>query len=180
VSKFGLGADQALESELVTGTGETLITNQQTNQDLYWALSGGGGGTYGVVSSLTIKVYPDLTSSAATLSSASRGADGDACWDAVETWQRSLPTITYNGCFANWTKSTRGFQFVPLAKREQRLRVVTERMYAKSRQGNMLVLRQSFTLASIYSSYLQIVLTYDKPGLPPGHFLGTLSVPSRW
>jgi FAD/FMN-containing dehydrogenase len=78
VSKFGLGADQALESELVTGTGETLITNQQTNQDLYWALSGGGGGTYGVVSSLTIKVYPDLTSSAATLSSASRGADGDA------------------------------------------------------------------------------------------------------
>jgi hypothetical protein len=44
----------------------------------------------------------------------------------------------------------------------------------------MLVLRQSFTLASIYSYYLQIVLTYDKPGLPPGHFLGTLSVPSRW
>jgi hypothetical protein len=41
VSKFGLGADQALESELVTGTGENLITNQQTNQDLYCALSGG-------------------------------------------------------------------------------------------------------------------------------------------
>jgi FAD/FMN-containing dehydrogenase len=113
VSKFGLGADQALESELVTGTGEILITNQQTNQDLYWALSGGGGGSYGVVSSLTIKVYPDLTSSAATLSFASRGADGDAFWDAVETWQRCLPTITYNGCFAIWTISTRGFQFVP-------------------------------------------------------------------
>jgi FAD/FMN-containing dehydrogenase len=113
VSKFGLGADQASESELVTGTGENLITNQQTNQDLYWALSGGGGGTYGIVSSMTIKVYPDLTSSAATLNFAFEGANGDAFWDAVETWQRSLPTITNNGCFAIWTISTRGFQFVP-------------------------------------------------------------------
>jgi hypothetical protein len=113
VSKFGLGADQALEWEVVTGTGEILIANQQTNRDLYWALSGGGGGTYGVVSSLTIKVYPDLTSSAATLSFASRGANDDAFWDVVETWQKSLPTITQNGCFAIGTISSRGFQLVP-------------------------------------------------------------------
>lgn len=29
------------------------------NTDLYWALSGGGGGTYGVVISLTVRVYSD-------------------------------------------------------------------------------------------------------------------------
>jgi hypothetical protein len=33
-------------------------------------------------------------------------------------------------------------------------------------------LRQSFTLASISSYSVQIVLTYDRPGLPPRHFLG--------
>jgi hypothetical protein len=63
VSKFGLSTDQALEWELVTETGEILIANQRTNRDLYWALSGRGGGTYDVVSSLTIKIYSDLTSS---------------------------------------------------------------------------------------------------------------------
>lgn len=64
VSKFGVGADQALEWEVVTGTGKVLIANRTQNEDLFWALSGGGGGTYGVVISLTMTVYPDLMSSA--------------------------------------------------------------------------------------------------------------------
>lgn len=42
-SKHGLAADQTLEWELVTGTGEYLIANRHQNTDLYWALSGGGG-----------------------------------------------------------------------------------------------------------------------------------------
>ena len=37
----GLGADQALEWEVVTGTGEYLVANRQQNTDMYWALSGG-------------------------------------------------------------------------------------------------------------------------------------------
>ena len=125
VSKFGLGADQALEWEVVIGTGEILIANRETNQDLHWALSGGGGGTYGVVSSLTVKVYPDLVSSAATLSFPLLGAHEDKFWDVVHTWQASLLNLTQSGCFAIWVISSSGFELVPancpgLSKNETR------------------------------------------------------------
>ena len=113
VSKFGLGADQALEWEVVTGTGEILFANRETNRDLHWALSGGGGGTYGVVSSLTVKVYPDLVSSAATLSFPLLGAHEDKFWDVVHTWQASLLNLTQSGCFAIWVISSSGFELVP-------------------------------------------------------------------
>jgi hypothetical protein len=113
VSKFGLGADQALEWEVVTGTGEILIANRETNKDLHWALSGGGGGTYGVVSSLTVKVYPDLVSSAATLSFPLLGAHDDKFWDVIHTWQASLLDMTRSGCFAIWVITSDGFELVP-------------------------------------------------------------------
>ncbi|KAM7210500.1 hypothetical protein V8F06_014113 [Rhypophila decipiens] len=54
-SRFGLGVDSVLEWEVVTADGK-LVTATPTNQysDLYWALSGGGGGTFGAVLSVTI------------------------------------------------------------------------------------------------------------------------------
>ena len=48
-SKYGLAADQTLEFEVVDGTGTFLRANRLENSDMFWALSGGGGGTYGVV-----------------------------------------------------------------------------------------------------------------------------------
>lgn len=54
-SRFGLGADQALEWEVIDGNGQLLTASRTQNSDLYWALSGGGGGTYAVVYSLTAK-----------------------------------------------------------------------------------------------------------------------------
>ncbi|KAJ3171333.1 hypothetical protein HDU87_008359 [Geranomyces variabilis] len=41
--KFGLGADNALQFTVVTAEGKTVIANNCTNQDLFWALRGGGG-----------------------------------------------------------------------------------------------------------------------------------------
>jgi hypothetical protein len=114
VSKFGLGSDQALEWEVVTGTGEVLVANREQNQDMYWALSGGGGGTYGVVSSLTAKVYPDLLSSAASLTFSSAGISTNLFWQAIYTWHASLVSIISSGCFAIWEISQDGFSLVPM------------------------------------------------------------------
>ncbi|KAK4951391.1 hypothetical protein LTR10_010365 [Elasticomyces elasticus] len=113
VSKFGVGADQALEWEVVTATGELLIANQTQNQDLFWALSGGGGGTYGVVSSMTMRVYPDLKSSAANMTFAYSKHTADAFWDVVRTFYASLPSLTASGCFAIWAVSSDGFTLYP-------------------------------------------------------------------
>lgn len=58
-SRYGLGADQTLEWEVIDGQGRLLRAKPDNEYaDLYWALSGGGGGTYGVVWSMTVKAHP--------------------------------------------------------------------------------------------------------------------------
>jgi hypothetical protein len=57
-SYYGLGADQILEYKVVTADGQLRIANEFANQDLFWALRGGGAGTWGVVVEATLKVSP--------------------------------------------------------------------------------------------------------------------------
>ncbi|RAL67215.1 hypothetical protein DID88_007990 [Monilinia fructigena] len=69
VSRYGLAADQVLEWKVVTANGDLIVASPVKNQDLYWALSGGGGGTYGVVLSMTSRAHPDEQTAAANLTS---------------------------------------------------------------------------------------------------------------
>ncbi len=55
--EFGTGAAGVLQAEIVTADGKILIANQYQNQDLFWAIRGGGGGTYGVVSKLILRAH---------------------------------------------------------------------------------------------------------------------------
>jgi FAD/FMN-containing dehydrogenase len=60
-SRYGLAADQTLEFEVVDGTGRLMTATRDKNPDMFWALSGGGGGTYGVVSLLATMMLPLAT-----------------------------------------------------------------------------------------------------------------------
>ena len=63
---YGMAAAGLLEAEVVTADGKVRIANACTNPDLFWALKGGGGGTFGVVSKLTLRVrdLPELAGGA--------------------------------------------------------------------------------------------------------------------
>ena len=52
---YGLAAAALLEAEIVTADGSVQIANACNNPDLFWALKGGGGGTFGVVTKMTLK-----------------------------------------------------------------------------------------------------------------------------
>ncbi|KAF9467715.1 hypothetical protein BDZ94DRAFT_1248856 [Collybia nuda] len=52
-ARHGLGVDNVLQFTAVTASGEYLTANAFKNVDLFWALRGGGGGTYAVVTSAT-------------------------------------------------------------------------------------------------------------------------------
>jgi FAD/FMN-containing dehydrogenase len=58
---FGTAAAGLLEAEIVTADGAVRIANACTNPDLFWGLKGGGGGSLGVVTRLTLKTH-DLPS----------------------------------------------------------------------------------------------------------------------
>ena len=53
--KSGTAAAGLLEAEIVTADGAVRIANACTNPDLFWGLKGGGGGSLGVVTRLTLK-----------------------------------------------------------------------------------------------------------------------------
>jgi FAD/FMN-containing dehydrogenase len=55
--RFGLAAAGLLEAEVVTADGNVRIANACTNPDLFWALKGGGGGSFGVVTRLTLRTH---------------------------------------------------------------------------------------------------------------------------
>jgi hypothetical protein len=54
---YGTAAGSLLEAEVVTADGRIRVANACTNPDLFWALKGGGGGTFGVVSKMTLRIH---------------------------------------------------------------------------------------------------------------------------
>ncbi|KAJ6506705.1 FAD-binding domain-containing protein [Mycena sanguinolenta] len=69
---LGLGADNALEFNIVVANGDLLKVNQNSHPDLFYALRGGGAGSWGVLVSATFKTYPtfNVTSSVLGLGAA--------------------------------------------------------------------------------------------------------------
>jgi FAD/FMN-containing dehydrogenase len=55
--RYGLAAASLLEAEVVTADGQVRLANACTNPDLFWALKGGGGGSFGVVTRLTLATH---------------------------------------------------------------------------------------------------------------------------
>lgn len=55
--KFGLAAGSLLEAEIVLADGTVVIANRYVNSDLFWALKGGGGSTFGVLSKATLATH---------------------------------------------------------------------------------------------------------------------------
>jgi len=54
---YGLAAGSLLEAEVVTADGKIRVANACTHPDLFWALKGGGGGSFGVMSKLTLRIH---------------------------------------------------------------------------------------------------------------------------
>ncbi|WP_306327018.1 FAD-binding oxidoreductase [Streptomyces venezuelae] len=54
--KFGLASDNLLAADLITAEGKHVHTDAEENPDLFWALHGGGG-NFGVATSLTLRLH---------------------------------------------------------------------------------------------------------------------------
>ncbi|KAK8058459.1 FAD-dependent isoamyl alcohol oxidase [Apiospora phragmitis] len=102
-SQYGMAADNVLEWEVVTPKGEHLVATPQSHQDLYWALSGGGPGTFAVVVSMVTRTYKDGIMEGATLSFDTRSTGGiEQFWNAVTAFQSSLGPVVDAGTVLNY------------------------------------------------------------------------------
>jgi FAD/FMN-containing dehydrogenase len=86
--RYGATCDRLVEVEMVTADGELVRANERDNEDLYWATRGGGGGNFGVITSLTFELVP--------VDTPFTHADYLFPWKAAErllaAWQEWLPT----------------------------------------------------------------------------------------
>lgn len=54
----GVISDNILAATIVDANGEILRVSENENPDLFWAIRGGGGGNFGIITSYTFKVRP--------------------------------------------------------------------------------------------------------------------------
>jgi FAD/FMN-containing dehydrogenase len=52
--------DNAVQFTIVTPNGDYVVANDHQNQDLFWALRGGGAGSWGIVISATYKTHDEF------------------------------------------------------------------------------------------------------------------------
>lgn len=97
-SAYGMGVDNLLQATVVTPRGELVTANECLHPDLFWALRGGGGGTFGVVTEVVMKAYPAPTvQSMSFVLSAKTDDDLTPFWDAVIHFWSELPRLKDGG-----------------------------------------------------------------------------------
>ena len=88
--QFGLTADNLVAVQIVTADGQVRTVNERTDPDLLWALRGGGGGNFGVVTDFTFKIHP-LPPSAAYFNITWPWSSAS---EAIDAWQSFVPHAT--------------------------------------------------------------------------------------
>ncbi len=102
--KLGLTSDNMVHAEVVLASGEVVTCSESSHSDLFWALRGAGGGSFGVVTRMAFRPSPIGDLGLLTLvwpwSAAPR---------AVAAWQRWAPTAPdelWSNCLLLASQST--------------------------------------------------------------------------
>ncbi|RMZ71752.1 isoamyl alcohol oxidase [Pyrenophora seminiperda CCB06] len=175
-SQFGLGIDRVLQYKVVTPDGVYRTANRCQNKDLYWALRGGGGGTFGVVMESTSKVEPRLNLIFSLIQMPPNVTDTTRF---VEILMNHAPGWAREG----WGgPNGLGYlamvnPFISLAEAQKSMEPLSS--YVSSVGGNVII-EQHTSFLSVYSQYVQPTANLDIPAasfatnrIVPSHFLET-------
>lgn len=179
-SEYGLGADQVLEWEVVTANGRRIIATPSNNTDMYWALSGGGPGTFGVVISMTVRVYQDGAVGGATLSFESNGISRDTYWNAVAAWQTQLPALVDGGATVIYIMTSESFLIAPLTapgKSEAEVDALLQPFTKKLTELNIKYSRNLSSEATFLDHFSKYLGPLPYGGFPTAQLLGGRLVP---
>jgi hypothetical protein len=98
---FGMGADQVLALEVVTADGRFLTVTPKSHSDLYWAMLGGGGGTFGIVTSAVIKAHPKVpVTTSKFVFAMSPTVSEENFWEAFSVFWDMFPALNEAGTYS--------------------------------------------------------------------------------
>jgi hypothetical protein len=101
--RFGLTCDSLTAATVVTADGRVVRCDEGTNADLFWALRGGGGGNFGVVTSFTFGTHRVDRITIFGLSWL--WSDAADVLDAWQTWGPAAPPELWSSCRVRWIPS---------------------------------------------------------------------------
>jgi FAD/FMN-containing dehydrogenase len=101
--KFGLTCDNLISAQVVVADGRLLTCDASHNSDLFWALRGGGGGNFGVVTSFTFQMHQVPSLSLFTLYWPWSNAANVV--DAWQNWAPQAPDELWSNCVLEATSN---------------------------------------------------------------------------
>lgn len=105
-SIYDMAADQVLAYVAITADGRFVTASSTTNADLFWALRGGGGLTFGVITSVIVKAHPRIKVTKSVFSFQAAPNNTVSFWKAVNAYFKSFPTFTNAGTYSYfWSES---------------------------------------------------------------------------
>jgi hypothetical protein len=107
-----MAADQGLSVDIVLSSGAFVTANPSSYSDLFWAVMGGGGGTFGIVTSVTVKTFPDTTYTGAIIQFG--GQDNATFWTGVHSFHKNAAVYAAKGLYAYYEISNLGSRFFNL------------------------------------------------------------------
>jgi len=94
--KCGLASDQLVAATVVTADGVLRTVSDTEEPELFWALRGGGGGNFGVVTSFTFRTIPAEPLTVWWLDYATDAQA--AILDGWQSWQADVPEEMWSQC----------------------------------------------------------------------------------
>ena len=92
--QYGLTLDRLIAAEIVTADGQLRRISAKQEPDLFWAIRGGGGGNFGVVTSFDFATVPaDMMLNNDTMEFAWR--DAERVLEAFQAWPQTLPVTAH-------------------------------------------------------------------------------------
>lgn len=185
---FGTGADQIVTLEVVLASGRFVSATQSVNSDLYWAMLGGGGGTFGIISSAVVKVHPKIpvtTSSWNVMTSETVSAE--AFWELLRFYWDNFPVYNGNKTYSwgnvmrlapssyMWTMSP----FFAANKTVEEYETLVAPLYQKAAELNITLVPNTTYHDTMYSAYQTTFATYDYHIGAAGAIQGNRFIPTK-
>ncbi|KAK5653442.1 hypothetical protein OQA88_8928 [Cercophora sp. LCS_1] len=126
----GLSADNVLAFEAITASGQYVNANPQENPDLFHSLKGGGPASFAVITSMTVKTFPDVASAGAEFHlNSTHTFDMDLWWEGVRSFHKYSNHFVDNGLyvyFEMFTFTLRIRPFVAIGKTSTQLQAIVQ------------------------------------------------------